>query len=73
MGTDTSTDMYPCVMAGAVTAAMQVALERWLMADPPTALIPLIRLALNQLQCPLPASVTPAANSLAIATQSRRC
>jgi AcrR family transcriptional regulator len=67
MGTDVSTEMFPRVMAGAVTAAMQVALERWLLADPPTALIPLIRLALSQLRCPLPASATPVANSLAIA------
>jgi hypothetical protein len=69
IGADAATDMYPCVTAGAVTAAMQVALERWMRADPPTALIPLIRLALSKLQCPLPAAVTPAANSLAIPVQ----
>jgi AcrR family transcriptional regulator len=67
IGTDASADMFPRVMAGAVTAAMQVALERWLLADPPTALIPLIKLALSHLHCPLPASATPVANSLAIA------
>jgi AcrR family transcriptional regulator len=48
-GTDPRTDMFPLVMAGAVTAATQVAMERWLLADPPTALAPLIRQALSAL------------------------
>jgi AcrR family transcriptional regulator len=57
-------DMYPAVLAGAVTAAIQVAVERWLSADPPVALVPLLRLALGQLRCL--GHATPTANSLAI-------
>jgi AcrR family transcriptional regulator len=49
IGADLATDMFPAVMAGAVSAATQVAMERWLRTDPPTALAPLIRLALSQL------------------------
>lgn len=52
-GTDTRTDMFPLVMAGAVIAATHVAMERWLFADPPIALAPLIRLALSQVTGPL--------------------
>lgn len=48
-GTDPATDMFPPVVAGAVMAATQVAMERWLLADPPAPLAPLIRLALGQL------------------------
>ncbi|HET9894858.1 MAG TPA: TetR family transcriptional regulator [Streptosporangiaceae bacterium] len=55
-------DIYPAVIAGAVTAAVHVALDRWLSADPPTPLAPLIRLAMNQLR----GEITPSANSLAI-------
>ena len=49
-GTDPETDMSACVLAGAVTAAIQVAHERWLRADPPVALVPLIREALSALR-----------------------
>jgi AcrR family transcriptional regulator len=49
MGADADKDMFPRVMAGAVAAATQVAMERWLFADPPTALAPLIRRALRAL------------------------
>ncbi len=69
-GADASTSMYPAVIAGAVTAAVHVALDRWLSADPPTAIAPLIRLALSQLSCDC---ATPRANSLAIGTPNRRC
>ena len=55
-GTDAGSDMLPRVIAGAVTAATQVAMERWLFADPPTALAPLIRLALGKLTEILPAA-----------------
>jgi AcrR family transcriptional regulator len=51
-GTDLETDMFPAVLAGAVTAAIQVAHERWLHADPPVALVPLIRQALRALSFP---------------------
>ena len=45
--------MFPAVMAGAVAAAMQVALERWLRSEPPVALVPLLREALGELRWPL--------------------
>jgi AcrR family transcriptional regulator len=53
IGTDLDTDMFPAVMAGAVAAAMQVALERWLRSEPPVALVPLLREALGELRWPL--------------------
>ncbi|HET7013570.1 MAG TPA: TetR family transcriptional regulator [Streptosporangiaceae bacterium] len=56
-------EMFPRVMAGAVTAATHVALEHWLSADPPTALVPLLKEALGQLRCPLAPDVTPIANT----------
>ena len=46
---DPSRDMYPQILAGAVTAAAQVAVRRWFAADPPVPLRPLLRLALDQL------------------------
>ncbi len=61
---DLNADMFPAVLAGAVVSAAQVAMERWLHADPPTALVPLMKQALGQLRTAGP--VTPSANSLAI-------
>jgi len=48
-GTDLETDMYPQILAGAVTAASQVALRRWFRADPPEPLRPIIERAFRQL------------------------
>ena len=48
-GMDVEQDMYPQVLAGAVTAAAQVAVRRWATADPPVPLRPLLRSALDQL------------------------
>jgi AcrR family transcriptional regulator len=49
-GTDVEQDMYPRILAGAVTAATQVAVRRWTAADPPAPLLPLLlRRALDQL------------------------
>jgi AcrR family transcriptional regulator len=48
-GIDPEADMYPQILAGAVTAASQVAIRRWYAADPPVPLRPLIELALRQL------------------------
>jgi len=62
---DSRTEMFPAVLAGAVTSAIQTAMERWLAADPPMALAPLVRQALGQLRCTLP-TVTPKANPVAI-------
>jgi len=41
--------MFPRILAASVTAAVQAAMERWLHADPPTALAPLVRRSLRQL------------------------
>jgi AcrR family transcriptional regulator len=49
IGSDAESDLFPSVMAGAVTAATGVAMNRWLTADPPMALAPLLRQALGQL------------------------
>jgi len=48
-GTDLETDMFPQILAGAVTAASQVAVRHWYAADPPVPLRPLIERALSQL------------------------
>lgn len=48
-GMDVEQDMYPQILAGAVTAAAQVAVRRWFAADPPVPLRPLLRHALDQL------------------------
>jgi AcrR family transcriptional regulator len=64
IGCDPAVEMFPAVMAGAVTAAVHVAHERWMSAEPPVALEPLIRQALSQLSC-MCSSNTPRANSLA--------
>jgi AcrR family transcriptional regulator len=48
LGTSLDTDMFPRIMAGAVLAAMQAAMERWLRSDPPVPLAPLMREALRQ-------------------------
>lgn len=61
IGSDPS-EMFPRVMAGAVAAATHVALDQWLSADPPTALVPLLKEALGQFRCPLAPDVTPIAN-----------
>lgn len=47
-GADQATDMFPRIMAGAVMAAVQAAMERWLHVDPPEPLGPLLRRALRQ-------------------------
>ncbi len=48
-GLDVERDMLPMILAGAVTAAAQVALRRWFKADPPMPLRPLLGSALRQL------------------------
>src|ERR1700683_3654524 len=48
-GTDVGADMFPQILAGAVTAASQVAIRRWYAADPPVPLRPLLERALQQL------------------------
>jgi AcrR family transcriptional regulator len=68
IGADPRTDMFPAVLAGAVTSAISVAIEHWLTADPPTALAPLVRQALGPLRCTLPARM-PAVNPVAKAAR----
>jgi AcrR family transcriptional regulator len=48
LGTSLETDMFPRIMAGAVSAAMQAAMERWLRSDPPVPLVLLRRQSLRQ-------------------------
>jgi AcrR family transcriptional regulator len=48
-GLDIDRDMYPQILAGAVTAASQVAVRHWFGADPPVPLRPLLTRALEQL------------------------
>lgn len=49
LGTDIEHDMRPMVLAGAVTAASQVAVRYWFVSDPPQPLRPLVQRALRQL------------------------
>ena len=61
------TSMFPRILAASVTAAVQAAMERWMHADPPIALAPVIRRSLAQLAdgmravLPAPADPDPAA------------
>jgi AcrR family transcriptional regulator len=48
LGASMETDMFPRIMAGAVSAAIQAAMERWLRSDPPVPLAPLMREALRE-------------------------
>jgi AcrR family transcriptional regulator len=58
-GVDRTADMYPEILAGAVTAAAQVALRRWFGADPPVPLRPLLERALHQLATACAGSCAP--------------
>ena len=53
-GTDAVHDMYPRLVATAVAAATQVAIDAFLRADPPVPLAPLLREALDSLAAGLP-------------------
>jgi AcrR family transcriptional regulator len=53
-GTDSELDMYPRLVAAAVEAAIHVATEQWLRADPPVPLSPLLDDALRQFAAGLP-------------------
>jgi AcrR family transcriptional regulator len=53
-GTDPGGDLYPRLVAAAVTTAVQVATDQWLRADPPVPLSPLLHEALRQLAAGLP-------------------
>jgi AcrR family transcriptional regulator len=49
MGGDAAGSMFPRILAGSVLAAVNAALDRWINSDPPVALAPVIRRALNEL------------------------
>jgi AcrR family transcriptional regulator len=53
-GTDVDRDLYPQLVASAVTAAGNVAMQHWLRADPPVPMEPLLTEALAQLAAGLP-------------------
>jgi AcrR family transcriptional regulator len=53
-GMDADRDMYPRLVAASVGAAIQVASEQWMRADPPVALAPLLDDALRQFAAGLP-------------------
>ncbi len=56
---DPDTAMLCQIIAGAINAATQAAMERWLRTEPPPALAPLMRTALRQLTADLPALLAP--------------
>jgi AcrR family transcriptional regulator len=60
LGANPAAGMFPRILAAAVTAAIQAALERWLHADPPVPLGPLVRQALSQLADGMRAILPPA-------------
>jgi AcrR family transcriptional regulator len=49
LGSRPGATMFPRMLAASVTAAIESALDRWLHADPPVPLAPLVRQALRQL------------------------
>ncbi|MEU8178187.1 TetR family transcriptional regulator [Microbispora hainanensis] len=53
-GTDVDRDVYPRLVAGAVGAAIRVAMDQWLRADPPVPVKPLMEDALDRLSAGLP-------------------
>src|SRR5215469_3745675 len=57
-GTDAGRDMYPWLVAAAINAAVRVANEQWLRAEPPVPLAPLLRDALTQIAAGLPDPTT---------------
>ncbi|WP_201298159.1 alpha/beta fold hydrolase [Nocardia sp. CY41] len=62
-GHDLDTDMFPRIMAGAVAAALSVAVDRWVDADPPVPALSIILEALRQL------SLLPGAFPMDVPTQ----
>jgi AcrR family transcriptional regulator len=53
-GTDPDRDLYPALVASVALAAQTTVLDRWLYADPPEALAPMLRDALAQVAAGLP-------------------
>ncbi|GDY28389.1 TetR/AcrR family transcriptional regulator [Gandjariella thermophila] len=57
-GTDADRDLYPVLVSAAAGAATRAATHRWLRADPPVPMGPLLREALGLLAAGLPAPST---------------
>jgi AcrR family transcriptional regulator len=53
-GTDPARDLYPTLVAAAITAATTTAMNHWLRADPPAPLEDLMREAFSRLRAGLP-------------------
>jgi AcrR family transcriptional regulator len=53
-GTHVQLDMFPRLVAGAVTTAANIAIDHWLDADPPRSLLLLLKEAFGQLAAGLP-------------------
>jgi AcrR family transcriptional regulator len=53
-GTDVARELYPTLVAAAVSAAITSSMEHWLRADPPVAIEGLIREAFDRLRAGLP-------------------
>ncbi len=49
LGGSAAGSMFPRILAGAVMAAVNAALDRWLNSDPPIAMAPLMRRAMREL------------------------
>lgn len=59
MGADAEKEIYPRLMAAAVTAAVRVALNHWLHSDPASSLVPTLTNALKQVAAGLPEPAAP--------------
>ncbi len=54
-GTDAGKDLYPRLVAGAVGAAMNAAIQQWMATDPPVPMGSILREAFDRLAAGLPA------------------
>jgi len=59
IGADGEHDLYPRLMAAAVTGAVRVALSHWLHSDPASSLVPTLANALKQVAAGLPGPAPP--------------
>jgi AcrR family transcriptional regulator len=59
IGVDLEHDLYPRLMAAAVTGAVRVTLSHWLHSDPASSLVPTLTDALKQVAAGLPGPAPP--------------
>jgi AcrR family transcriptional regulator len=71
-GLDLERDIYPELVAGVASAAEGVAIDRWLRADPPVSMEPLVREALRQIAAGLPVPERPAVRATRRTRGTRR-